>query len=126
LKNQWQNAGGFLGRLAEPAQNQDDIMSYTYDIRQNPAPQGGGWNLHLFEDGSSAGLIDFPANAYQGAGVDPMKAAFQRAEAEAKLWIRGRKVYSKRRLRLVVHPLAAVMLGVVVLIAAYNILKYVF
>jgi hypothetical protein len=101
-------------------------MSYTYDIRQSPNPHVGGWNLHLYEDGASAGLIDFPAKAHQGADADPMKAAFQRAQAEANLWMKGRKVYSKRRMRLVVHPVAVAMLAVVVLIGAYNMLRFVF
>lgn len=101
-------------------------MSYTYDIRQSPNSQSGGWNLFLFENGETAGLIDFPAKEYQGAETDPMKVAFQRAEAEAKLWMKGRKVYSKRRRRLVVHPVALVALGSVVLFSAFNVLKFIF
>ena len=54
-----------------------------------------------------------------------MSVAFLRAEAEARLWIKGRRVYSKRRMRLVVHPVLASLLGLVAVISAYNILKYV-
>lgn len=100
-------------------------MSYKYDIRPSPNPQGGGWNLHLFENGAPAGLVDFPAGQNDNPHIDVVNVAFQRAEAEAKLWIKGRKVYSKRRMRLVVHPVPAFLLGLVVVIASYNILKYV-
>lgn len=101
-------------------------MSYTYDIRPSPTLPGSGWNLHLFENGVTAGLIDFPATEFDNAHIDAMKVAFLRAEAEANLWMKGRRVYNKRRLRLVVHPVPAVLLGLVILIAAYNILNNVF
>lgn len=101
-------------------------MSYTYDIRPGPTLHGGGWNLHLFENGISAGRIDFPATELDNAHIDAMKAAFLRAEAEANLWMMSRRVYSRRRMRLVVHPVPAFLLCLVVLIAAYNILSYMF
>lgn len=101
-------------------------MSYTYNIRPSPKLPGGGWNLHLFENGEEAGSVDFPATEGENAQGDAMKLAFSRAEAEANLWIKGRKVYSKRRRRLVVHPVLAYLLGLVVLIAAYNMLSHVF
>lgn len=100
-------------------------MNYTYDIRPSPTPRGGGWNLHLYENGVSAGLIDFPANESAIAQIEATKLAFQRAEAEAKLWVQGRKVYSKRRRRLVVHPALAITLAVVVVITFYNVLTFI-
>lgn len=100
-------------------------MSYTYDIRPSPTLQGGGWNLHLYEDGQAAGLIDFPANASNGAQTDATKVAFQRAEAEAKLWVQGRQVYNKRRRRLIVHPVLAILLCGVVVVTFYNVLKFI-
>ncbi|HEU4373442.1 MAG TPA: hypothetical protein VFS02_08130 [Telluria sp.] len=100
-------------------------MSYTYDIRPSPTLSGGGWNLHLYENGEAAGLIDFPANACAGA-QDATKVAFQRAEAEATLWVQGRQVYSKRRRRLMVHPVLAALLAVVVVYTFYNVLKFIF
>ncbi len=99
-------------------------MSYTYDIRPNSTNREGGWNLHLFENGEAAGLVDFPATEYENTHVDAAKVAFLRAEAEAKLWMKSRKVYSKRRMRLVVHPALAVLAALVVVIGAYNIWKY--
>lgn len=95
-------------------------MSYTYDIRPSPNPQRGGWNLHLFENGAEAGLVDFPATEH---GSD--EVAFARAEAEAHVWVKGRKVYRNRRRRLVVHPALAVLLGLAVVMVFYNILKYI-
>ena len=100
-------------------------MSYAYDIRPSPKLHGGGWNLHLYENGVEAGLVDFPATEGENVQVDAMSVAFLRAEAEARLWIKGRRVYSKRRMRLVVHPVLASLLGLVAVISAYNILKYV-
>jgi hypothetical protein len=101
-------------------------MSYTYDIRPSQTPRGGGWNLYLFENGSPAGLVDFPAAEYENAHLDAMKVAFQRAEAEAKVWMKGRKVYSKRRMRLVVHPVAVALLALIVVVSVYNLAKYIF
>ena len=101
-------------------------MSYTYDIRPSPKSHGGGWNLHLFEHGAAAGRIDFPATESDNTHFDATNAAFLRAEAEANLWMKSRMLYSKRRRRLVVHPVPALLLCVVVLIAAYKILSFVF
>lgn len=101
-------------------------MSYTYDIRPSAKLPGRGWNLHLFENGEEAGQVDFPATDYENTQLDAMKVAFLRAEAEAKVWIKGRKVYNKRRMRLVVHPALAVIMGLVVLIAAYSVISYIF
>lgn len=101
-------------------------MSYTYDIRPSPTLRGGGWNLHLYENGEAAGLIDFPASAYSHAQADATKVAFQRAEAEATLWVQGRQVYSKRRRRLLVHPALAALLAVVVVVTFYNVMKFIF
>jgi hypothetical protein len=101
-------------------------MSYTYDIRPSAKLPGRGWNLHLFENGKEAGQVDFPATDYENTQLDAMKVAFLRAEAEAKVWIKGRRVYSKRRMRLVVHPALAAIMGLVVLIAAYNVFTYIF
>lgn len=95
-------------------------MSYTYDIRPSPNPQRGGWNLHLFENGAEAALVDFPAEENGNAEV-----AFSRAEAEAQMWVKGGKVYSNRRRRLAVHPVLAVLLGLAVVMVFYNILKYI-
>lgn len=100
-------------------------MSYTYDIRPSPTLRGGGWNLHLYENGEAAGLIDFPANAYASAQADATKVAFQRAEAEAKLWVQGRQVYSKRRRRLMVHPVLAFLLAAVVVYTFYNVMTFI-
>lgn len=94
-------------------------MSYTYDIRPSPDAQRGGWSLHLFENGAEAGMVDFPAE--EGGSAE---AAFSRAEAEAHVWVKGRKVYSNRHRRLVVHPALAVLLGLAVVTVFYNILKY--
>ena len=99
-------------------------MSYTYDIRPSPMNRGGGWNLHLFENGEAAGLVDFPADVDEETQLDAKRAAFLRAEAEAKLWMKGRKVYSKRRHKLVVHPALAVFAGLVILIAIYNVWEF--
>jgi hypothetical protein len=99
-------------------------MNYSYDIRPNAQNKAGGWHLHLFEDGKVAGRVDFPAADSVDGDLDAMKGAFLRAQAEATLWMNGRKVYSKRRRRLVVHPGVAIALGLVVLIAVFNILKY--
>lgn len=99
-------------------------MSYTYDIRPSEQLPGRGWNLHLFENGEAAGLVDFPATEYENTQLDAMQVAFLRAEAEAKVWMKGRMVYSKRRMRLVVHPALAAILALAVIIAAYNVLKY--
>lgn len=101
-------------------------MSYTYDIRPSPMIRGGGWNLHLFENGQAAGMVDFPAIEDEDTQIDAAKAAFLRAEAEAKLWIRGRRVYSKRRHRLVVHPAIAFFAALVVIYAIYNVWEYAF
>lgn len=101
-------------------------MSYTYDIRPSAKLPGRGWNLHLFENGEEAGQVDFPATDYENTQLDAMKVAFLRAEAEAKVWINCRKVYNKRRMRLVVHPALAVIMGLVVLIAAYSVISYIF
>lgn len=101
-------------------------MSYTYDIRPSAKLPGRGWNLHLFENGEEAGQVDFPATDYENTQLDAMKVAFLRAEAEAKVWIKGRKVYNKRRMRLVVHPALAAILGLVVLVAAYCVISYIF
>lgn len=100
-------------------------MSYTYDIRPSPELQRGGWNLHLYENGVAAGLIDFPASDYASAQTDASKLAFQRAEAEANLWVQGRQVYSKRRRRFIVHPVVLVLLAGVVVITFYNVLKFI-
>lgn len=100
-------------------------MSYTYDIRPSPMRHGGGWNLHLYENGEAAGLIDFPANASASAQADATKIAFQRAEAEANLWVQGRQVYSKRRRRFIVHPVLATLLCAVVVITFYNVVKFI-
>lgn len=96
-------------------------MSYAYDIRPSAKLPGRGWDLHLYENGQAAGLVDFPAAEYENTQLDAMKAAFHRAEAEAKLWMKGRRVYSKRRMRLVVHPGLAAVLGLAVLVGVYNI-----
>jgi hypothetical protein len=101
-------------------------MNYTYDIRPDAKAPGRGWNLHLFDNGKEAGQIDFPATDYENTQLDAMKVAFLRAEAEAKVWIKGRRVYSKRRMRLVVHPALAAILGLAVLVAAYNVFYYAF
>lgn len=100
-------------------------MSYTYDIRPSPKLQEGGWNLHLYENGVAAGLIDFPANEYAGAQADANNVAFQRAEAEANLWVQGRQIYSKRRRRLIVHPALAILLCGIVVITFYNVVKFI-
>lgn len=100
-------------------------MSYTYDIRPSPKLQEGGWNLHLFENGVAAGLIDFPANEYAGAQADRTNVAFQQAEAEARLWVQGRQVYSKRRRRFLVHPAFAILLAGVVIIALYKVVTFI-
>lgn len=100
-------------------------MSYTYDIRQSDKLPGRGWNLHLFENGEKAGEVDFPAADYENTQLDAMKVAFLRAEAEAKVWIKGRNVYSKRRMRLVVHPALVAILGAVVVVAAYYVFSYI-
>jgi hypothetical protein len=100
-------------------------MSYTYDIRPRPNHQEGGWNLHLFENGVAAGLIDFPASELAGAQTDPANVAFQRAEAEAKLWVQGRQLYSKRRRRFIMHPAAAIVLAGVVAITFYTVLTFI-
>jgi hypothetical protein len=100
-------------------------MSYTYDIRPSPKLNQGGWNLHLYENGVAAGLIDFPASDSTSAQTDPTNVAFQRAEAEAKLWVQGRQVYSKRRRRFIVHPAVLVVLAAVVVITFYNVLTYI-
>ena len=100
-------------------------MSYTYDIRPSPKLEEGGWNLHLFENGEASGLIDFPASEYAGAQPDPTNVVFQRAEAEAKLWVQGRQVYSKRRRRFVVHPALLILLGGAVVITFYNVLQFI-
>lgn len=100
-------------------------MMYTYDIRPDTKLRGGGWSLHLFENGQAAGLVDFPATEQEDSHIDALKAAFVRAEAEARLWVNGRKVYSKRRKRLVVQPALAALLGLVVVVSLYNTLKYV-
>lgn len=100
-------------------------MSYTYDILPSPKLQAGGWNLHLYENGVAAGLIDFPADEHANAPGDAINLAFQRAEAEANLWVHGRRVYSKRRRRLVVHPVVAIFLASVVVFALYNVLKFI-
>jgi hypothetical protein len=97
-------------------------MSYAYDIRPSEKLPGRGWDLHLYENGEAAGLVDFPAAEYENTQLDAMKAAFQRAGTEAKLWMKGRRVYSKRRMRLVVHPALAAILALVVIIGAYNVL----
>lgn len=101
-------------------------MSYTYDIRPSAALHGGGWNLHLYENGEAAGLIDFPANAYASAQADATKDAFQRAEAEANLWVQRRQVYSKRRRRLVIHPVLASLLGGVVVYTLFRVVTFIF
>jgi hypothetical protein len=101
-------------------------MSYTYDIRPSPTLQGGGWNLHLYENGEAAGLIDFPASAYANAQTDATKLAFQRAEAEATLWVQGRQVYSKRRRRLMVNPVLAALLAAVAVYTFYKVLTFIF
>jgi hypothetical protein len=85
----------------------------------------GGWNLHLFENGITMGLIDFPATESENAHIHPMNLAFLCAEAEANLWMKGRRVYSKRRMRLVVHPVPAVLFGLVVLFESYKMLRYI-
>lgn len=103
----------------------DTEMSYTYDIRPARTPDNG-WDLHLFEHGAPAGNVSFPAKEDENPDSDAIKVAFQRAEAEAKLWMRGRKVYSLRHKRLSVHPVPLFLFGLVVVIAAYNILKFVF
>ncbi|MES2756977.1 MAG: hypothetical protein V4693_06355 [Pseudomonadota bacterium] len=100
-------------------------MSYTYDIRPSDKLPGRGWNLHLFENGEKAGEVDFPATDYENTQLDAMKVAFLRAEAEAKVWIKGRKVYNKRRMRLVVHPALVAVMGLVILVAAYNVISYI-
>jgi hypothetical protein len=100
-------------------------MSYTYDIRPSAKHLDGGWNLHLFENGRSAGLVDFPASDYAGAQTDPAQLAFQRAEAEAKLWVQGRQVYSKRRRRFIVHPGVAIVLAGVLVITFYEVLRFI-
>lgn len=100
-------------------------MSYTYDIRPSPMLHGGGWNLHLFENGEAAGLVDFPAEA-SSAQTDATKIAFQRAEAEAKLWVQGRQVYSKRRRRLIIHPAVGVVLCAVIVYTFYEVLTFIF
>lgn len=100
-------------------------MSYTYDIRPSPNPQRGGWNLHLFEDGAAAGLIDFPAAEYGHADADATKVAFARAEAEASLWVKDRKVYLNRRRRLNIHPAVAILVALAVAMVFYDILQYI-
>lgn len=100
-------------------------MRYTYDIRPSPHPQRGGWDLHLFENGKEAGLVDFPAAEHGNADSDATKVAYTRAEAEANLWVKGRRVYSNRRRRLVVHPALAILMGLAVVIVLYNILKFI-
>lgn len=97
-------------------------MSYAYDIRPSEKLPGRGWDLHLYENGQMAGLVDFPAAEYENTQLDAMKAAFQRAETEAKLWMTGRHVYNRRRMRLVVHPALAALLAGVVIAGAYNML----
>jgi hypothetical protein len=99
-------------------------MNYSYDIRPSAQNKAGGWNLHLFENGQVAGRVAFPADDPVDGDLDPVKGAFLRAQAEAALWMKGRKVYSKRRRRLIVHPGVAIALGLVVLIAVFNIFKY--
>ncbi|MDB5936749.1 MAG: hypothetical protein JWQ01_4093 [Massilia sp.] len=101
-------------------------MTYAYDIRPSEKLPGGGWDLHLYENGEATGLIDFPATEYENTQLDAMKAAFLRAEAEAKSWMRGRRVYSKRRMRLVVHPALAAIMALVVVVAVYNVLVNIF
>lgn len=100
-------------------------MSYTYDIRPSPMFKGAGWNLHLYENGEKAGVIDFPASAYASAQTDATKIAFQRAEAEASLWVQGRQIYSKRRRRFIVHPALAILLCAVVVVTFYNVVKFI-
>jgi hypothetical protein len=100
-------------------------MNYSYDIRPRPNLDGGGWNLHLFENGKAAGLVDFAATENENSQLDAAKIAYLRAEAEAKLWVKGRKVYSKRRLRLAVHPVPAFLLGLLVVLCLFNVLKQV-
>lgn len=100
-------------------------MSFTYDIRPSAKHQQGGWNLHLFENGKAAGLIDFPASDYASAPADATKVAFERAQAEAKLWVQGRQLYSKRRRRFPVHPAVAVLLFGVVVVTFYNVVKFI-
>lgn len=100
-------------------------MSYTYDIQPSPKLNQGGWNLHLYENGVSAGLIDFPASEYAGAQTDPTNVAFQRAEAEAKLWVQGRQVYSKRRRRFIVHPALLILLAGVIVVTFYKVLTFI-
>lgn len=100
-------------------------MSYTYDILPSPKLHAGGWNLHLYENGVAAGLIDFPADEHTNAPGDATNLAFQRAEAEADLWVQGRRVYSKRRRRMVVHPVLALLLVGVVVVTLYNVLQYI-
>lgn len=100
-------------------------MSYTYDIRPSPNPQRGGWKLHLFENGTAAGLVDFPAEQSASAEIDAAKVAFERAEAEAKLWVKGRRVYSNRRRGVTVHPAALLLMSLALVAVLYNILKFV-
>lgn len=100
-------------------------MSYTYDIRPNPKHHEGGWNLHLFENGVAAGLIDFPASEYAGAQTDAASVAFQRAEAEARLWVQGRQVYSKRRRHFALHPAFLILLAGVIVITFYQVMTFI-
>lgn len=95
-------------------------MSYTYDIRPRSMIRESGWNLHLFENGEAAGIVDFPATVDDDTPIDAAQAAFLRAEAEAKLWMKGRRVYSKRKLVPIVPPVLTIIAALVVVIATYN------
>lgn len=46
-------------------------------------------------------------------------------EAEAKLWVQGRQVYSKRRRRFILHPALLILLAGVIVITFYNVLAFI-
>lgn len=63
-------------------------MKFSYEIAPRPIRSGGGWILHLFQDGIEVGGGIFPPfTADFDDESQALQAAHDRAEQEACKWI---------------------------------------
>lgn len=62
-------------------------MKHSYEITPRPVELGGGWRLHLLEDGVEVGGGIFPLEgASEATKETTLQAAFDDAEGEAYAW----------------------------------------
>lgn len=66
-------------------------MKHSYEITPRPVELGGGWRLHLLEDGVEVGGGVFPpVNGIDDVAI-ALQAAFDDAEGEAYAWLDTRE-----------------------------------